>query len=301
MVQRTVAAAGPAATSSTTLTITFSEKVADFSNTDVTVANGSLGTLSSTDGIVWSGTFTPSVNLEDATNSITLASTYTDVAGNAGQSADSGNYTVDTKAPTASVTLTDGTSANAAITSLTAGQSAQVTITFSEAVKDFSNADVTAPNGTLSTLASTDSIAKKLDSGVADQLPDLIAKLEKTLVQYEALGRNANRLLETNPHPVIWIANDIDTIPVWLRRRMVFSLQVDHPPAEVQERILTRILHDRGLTLAKGEITELARMDGIAPGVARNAIYAAKLAEGGMAEVRAGLECGIRLDGFERL
>ncbi len=49
-----------------------------------------------------------------------------------------------------------------------------------------------------STLASTDSIAKKLDSGVADQLPDLIAKLEKTLVQYEALGRNANRLLETN-------------------------------------------------------------------------------------------------------
>ncbi|PUE05821.1 Ig-like domain-containing protein, partial [Limnohabitans sp. WS1] len=138
----------------TTLTITFSEKVSNFSNTDVTVANGSLGTLSSTDGIVWTGTFTPSVNLEDATNVITLANTYTDVAGNAGQSADSGNYSVDTKAPTASVTLTDNT--NAAITSLTAGQSAKVTITFSEAVKDFSNADVTAPNGTLSTLASTD-------------------------------------------------------------------------------------------------------------------------------------------------
>ena len=33
---------------------------------------------------------------------------------------------------------------------------------------------------------------------MVDQLPDLIAKLEKTLVQYEALGRNANRLLETN-------------------------------------------------------------------------------------------------------
>lgn len=99
-----------------------------------------------------------------------------------------------------------------------------------------------------------------------------------------------NRLLETNPHPVIWIANDIETIPVWLRRRMVFSLQVDHPPAEVQERILTRILQDRGLTLAQGDITELARMDGIAPGVARNAIYAAQLAGGGIAEVRAGLD-----------
>jgi hypothetical protein len=87
----------------TTLTITFSEKVSNFSNADVTVANGSLGTLSSTDGIGWSGTFTPSVNLEDATNSITLASTYTDVAGNAGQSADSGNDTVDTVTASASV------------------------------------------------------------------------------------------------------------------------------------------------------------------------------------------------------
>lgn len=99
-----------------------------------------------------------------------------------------------------------------------------------------------------------------------------------------------NRLLETNPHPVIWIANDIDTIPIWLRRRMVFSLQVDHPPAEVQERILTRILQDRGLALAQNDIAELARMDNIAPGVARNAIYAAQLAGGGMAEVRAGLD-----------
>lgn len=49
-----------------------------------------------------------------------------------------------------------------------------------------------------STLKSTDSIARKLDQGVVDQLPDLIAKLDKTLVQYEALGRNANRLIDDN-------------------------------------------------------------------------------------------------------
>jgi phospholipid/cholesterol/gamma-HCH transport system substrate-binding protein len=49
-----------------------------------------------------------------------------------------------------------------------------------------------------STLKSTDSIARKLDEGVVDQLPDLIAKLDKTLVQYEALAKNANRLIDDN-------------------------------------------------------------------------------------------------------
>ncbi|HWR95927.1 MAG TPA: MlaD family protein [Arenimonas sp.] len=49
-----------------------------------------------------------------------------------------------------------------------------------------------------STLASTDSIARKLDDGLADQLPDLIAKLDRTLVQYEALARNANRVIDSN-------------------------------------------------------------------------------------------------------
>jgi len=49
-----------------------------------------------------------------------------------------------------------------------------------------------------STLSSTDSIARKLDQGLADQLPDLIAKLDRTLVQYEALARNANRVIDAN-------------------------------------------------------------------------------------------------------
>lgn len=49
-----------------------------------------------------------------------------------------------------------------------------------------------------STLASTDSIAKKLDSGVVNQLPDLISKLDKTLVQFEALAKNGNRLIDSN-------------------------------------------------------------------------------------------------------
>ncbi|WP_276309813.1 Ig-like domain-containing protein [Limnohabitans planktonicus] len=139
----------------TTLTITFSEKVQGFGNEDVTVQNGALGTLSSADGgITWTGTYTPNANTEAALNTIALLNTYSDLIGNAGVAVTSGNYSVDTKAPSASIVLKDNT--NSVVTSLTAGQSAAVTITFNEAVKDFSNADVNAPNGQLSTLASTD-------------------------------------------------------------------------------------------------------------------------------------------------
>ena len=83
-----------------TVTFTFSEKVLDFDLSDVTVANGALNTLTTTDGgITWSGVLTPIIGIEDITNTITLATTYTDVAGVTGTVATSGNYTIDTKAP----------------------------------------------------------------------------------------------------------------------------------------------------------------------------------------------------------
>ena len=91
------------------LTITFSEAVAGFSNSDVTAPNGTLTTLTSVDGgTTWTGTFTPNANTNDATNAITVASTYTDIAGNAGTGATSGNYVVDTvAAPTGFVFTPD--------------------------------------------------------------------------------------------------------------------------------------------------------------------------------------------------
>ncbi|MFZ3184551.1 MAG: Ig-like domain-containing protein, partial [Pseudomonas sp.] len=127
------------------VTITFSEAVTNFANADVTVQNGTLSTLTTTNGgITWTGTFTPTANITDTSNVITLANTYTDVAGNAGTVATSGNYNIDTLAPTAVITMAD--------TGLITGETSAVTITFSEAVTNFANADVTVQNGTLSTL-----------------------------------------------------------------------------------------------------------------------------------------------------
>ena len=136
---------------SSLVTITFSEAVTGFTNADLTIANGTLSSVSSSDGgITWTATFTPSASITDTSNVITLDNTgVTDLAGNAGSgTTDSSNYAIDTQRPTATIVVSDA--------SLSAGETSVVTITFSEAVSGFTNADLTIPNGTLSAVSSSD-------------------------------------------------------------------------------------------------------------------------------------------------
>ncbi|WP_085694940.1 Ig-like domain-containing protein [Pseudomonas sp. B7(2017)] len=133
------------------VTITFSEAVTGFTNADLTIANGTLSAVSSSDGgITWTATFTPTANVTDATNLITLDNTgVADTSGNAGSgTTDSNNYAIDTQRPTATIVMADS--------NLAAGETSLVTITFSEAVTGFTNADLTVPNGTLSAVSSSD-------------------------------------------------------------------------------------------------------------------------------------------------
>ncbi|WP_255313572.1 Ig-like domain-containing protein, partial [Pseudomonas chlororaphis] len=133
------------------VTITFSEAVSGFDNSDLTVSNGTLSAVSSSDGgITWTATFTPNVNVSDATNLISLNNSgVSDAAGNAGSgSTDSNNFIIDTGRPTATIVLAD--------TALKAGETTTVTITFSEAISGFTNSDLTVANGTLGALSSSD-------------------------------------------------------------------------------------------------------------------------------------------------
>jgi hypothetical protein len=133
------------------VTITFSEAVSGFTNADLTIANGTLTAVSSADGgITWTATFTPSANITDATNLVTLDNTgVADLAGNAGSgTTDSNNYSIDTQRPTATIVMADP--------ALSAGETSLVTITFSEAVSGFTNADLAVPNGTLTAVSSAD-------------------------------------------------------------------------------------------------------------------------------------------------
>ncbi|MDH4609817.1 DUF4347 domain-containing protein [Pseudomonas sp. BN102] len=133
------------------VTITFSEAVSGFTNADLTIANGTLSAVSSSDGgITWTATFTPSASISDTSNLITLDNTgIADLAGNAGSgTTDSNNYAIDTVRPTATIVVADS--------SLSAGETTLVTITFSEAVSGFTNADLTIANGTLTAVSSSD-------------------------------------------------------------------------------------------------------------------------------------------------
>ncbi|MEK7099942.1 MAG: Ig-like domain-containing protein, partial [Patescibacteria group bacterium] len=127
------------------VTFTFSEPVTNFDNTDVTVIeNGGLSAVSSGDGgTTWTATLTPTPDVTDATNIITVdMTTLTDVAGNAGTgTTDSNNYAIDTLRPTVGIVLDDS--------ALKIGETATVTFTFSEAPTGFTGADVTVGSGSI--------------------------------------------------------------------------------------------------------------------------------------------------------
>ncbi|MCW8177430.1 SwmB domain-containing protein, partial [Verminephrobacter aporrectodeae] len=85
----------------TTVTIAFSERVHGFDATDVDLmnANGTLGTLSTTNNVTWTATFTPTAGVEDATNTIrvNLAGVTNNAQRTGAGTASSSNYTVNTR------------------------------------------------------------------------------------------------------------------------------------------------------------------------------------------------------------
>lgn len=110
------------------VTFTFTVAVTGFDSADLTVGNGTLGAISSSDGgLTWTATFTPTVGVEEAGNLITLDNTgITGVGGPGVGTTNSSNYAIDTLAPTnttASVAFSadTGTSGSDFITR-TAGQ-----------------------------------------------------------------------------------------------------------------------------------------------------------------------------------
>ena len=140
-----------------TVDLVFSEAVFGFASAaDITDPSGTLAAMTSSDNINWTGTFTPTANTEEASNTLSLATSWTDLAGNAGPSETTPNYEVETKAPTGSFTFTDY--------HFKLGDNATVTLVFSEVVVGFSSDDdIMVPNldngttsGTLAAMISND-------------------------------------------------------------------------------------------------------------------------------------------------
>ncbi|TYL48409.1 Ig-like domain-containing protein [Marinomonas sp. IMCC 4694] len=128
----------------TLVTVIFSEAVSSFALEDITANNGVLSNLIKVSDTEYTATLAINMGVDQGTNSISLATTYEDWVGNQGTLAASANYTIDSTAPTAAITVSD--------TVLSMGESTQVNILFSENVSDFELEDLIADNGVLSHL-----------------------------------------------------------------------------------------------------------------------------------------------------
>ncbi|MCW8169760.1 hypothetical protein D8B22_11735 [Verminephrobacter aporrectodeae subsp. tuberculatae] len=131
----------------TTVSFRFSEPVTGLDASDIvcTDANGTLSSpTANAERTVWTSTFTPTDNASAPVNTIRVnLAGVRDDAGNVGTgSAISTNYSVDTRRPTATITLADSV--------LAVGESTTVMIRFSEPVEDFDASDIVYTNGTLS-------------------------------------------------------------------------------------------------------------------------------------------------------
>ncbi|WP_416232068.1 BapA/Bap/LapF family large adhesin, partial [Acinetobacter pittii] len=134
------------------ISFTFSEAVAGFDASDITVVGGTLTGLTTTDNITWTAVFTPD-GTGTAPSIIVADNTYTDLAGNLGTGDvldGTDGFVVDIVPPTLAITTDD--------LALAAGETANISFTFSEAVTGFDASDITLIGGTLSALVTTDNI-----------------------------------------------------------------------------------------------------------------------------------------------
>jgi SpoVK/Ycf46/Vps4 family AAA+-type ATPase len=90
-----------------------------------------------------------------------------------------------------------------------------------------------------------------------------------------------NRLLESNPVPVIWTSNNIYEIDAAVLRRMSLIVEIKSPPVKQRARILRRLANRYEVELEDHEVHELARRLPATPAVLENALRAAKLSGGG--------------------
>jgi hypothetical protein len=95
-----------------------------------------------------------------------------------------------------------------------------------------------------------------------------------------------HRLLEANPIPVIWTANDISAIGPAALRRMTMCVQMRLPAAPVRARLWSRIAAQEGVRLSEADAVAMARLVPAAPAVAASGLRAAALAGGGTETAR---------------
>ncbi|WP_158635630.1 AAA family ATPase [Gemmobacter aquaticus] len=104
-----------------------------------------------------------------------------------------------------------------------------------------------------------------------------------------------NRILETNPVPVLWTTNSIDDCDPAFLRRMTFSLEMRPPTGEIRSRIWQRLDQRIALGIDTGTLREMAEANPLPPALVADAMRVARLCEGGVEVFSQVLEAAARV------
>lgn len=238
-----------------TVTFTFSEPVMNFTVDDITAPNGSLSSFGVTGNpLIYTATFTPTNGITDATNVITVGTSWTDLSGNspAGNTT-SDNYAVDTTAPTVTITSTASGATAAPFT---------VTITFSEDVVGFDATKITVTNGSAGAVAGTGPYTSVITPTATGTVT---VQVEANKVTDEALNNNT----ASNTFSILYVAaavwwdfSDITTlfqdvarsIPVTANNDLIFGVtdksgNANHLSASSNAQYKTNIQNGKSVAL----------------------------------------------------
>jgi transitional endoplasmic reticulum ATPase len=111
-----------------------------------------------------------------------------------------------------------------------------------------------------------------------------------------------NTLLETNPVPTIWIANEVAHIDPAFLRRFTYTMALKTPPRSVRERILGQYLQDQPVT--PGWIRATAHIEHMPPALVENAarvlsLYGPKNSDEAEEVLERTLRSSLQLMGFQ--
>ncbi len=139
------------ANNTATVTFKFNEAPVGFTAANIKALGGTLGGLTSADGLTYTATYTANSNTDIANAVVSVDGGWTDAAGNPGAASSSTPFLVDTLTPTAQVTVSSS-DVNLA------NNTAMVTFKFNEAPVGFTAANIKAQGGTLGGLTSADGL-----------------------------------------------------------------------------------------------------------------------------------------------
>ena len=132
--------------------------------------------------------------------------------------------------------------------------------------------------------------------GMFDEMEDVLVKGADSKKAADTENKvELNRILETNPVPAIWVANDMQKFHEAVRRRFTLSIYVDYPATMVRAKVWARQCALQNFELSETETLNLARTYAAPPAMVASAIRTAKETGGGVGTIRKALELSAKI------